>query len=528
MKPTMDMTVSPYDRGSAPQASPSLIQLQYRRPDRWVPSRFNARTVDEDGRLLLWNTLSGAVNSFEAPETDRVLSRLSSRGLSAPLDRAAEYLARRGYLVRDDVDQVDVFRYRWAQQQWRTDALQLILLASEDCNFRCVYCYEKFERGTMTPETRQGVRNLLLRRAPQLKELRVSWFGGEPLYGWEAIEELEPLFNRVAQDHGIPFGQQMTTNGYLLTEERATKLLDWGCRNYQITVDGLPAEHDCKRVGRDGSPTYQVIMDNLRSLRERRSQDFQVDLRVNFDRDNFPMLGAFLESLSEDFACDSRFSMRFRAVGKWGGARDAELSTCGVDAKSYQRQLQGRARELDLHLDGGVQGIAAPGAQVCYAARPYNFIVGATGTLMKCTIALYEMPENVVGQLHPDGTLELTDDNMRRWVNPHWETDSLCKTCYVLPGCQGAACPITRITHGKRTCAGVKSNLKHEMRLTLAQTRPAGARPIADPPPVRIAVPAIAEGAAPLDPAEVELSDAELQGVAGGSTVQSNCGCIDP
>ncbi|HEY0015045.1 MAG TPA: radical SAM protein [Longimicrobium sp.] len=496
MKPTLDMTVSPYDRGSAPEVSSSLVQLRYRRPDRWVPSRYNARTVDEDGRLLLWNTLSGALNSFEVQEATRVLARLSPQGLSEPLDRAGEYLARRGYLVRDNVDQVDLFRYRYAQQQWRSDALQLILLASEDCNFRCVYCYEQFERGMMTPETREGVRNLLLQRAPQLKQLRVSWFGGEPLYGWEAIEELEPVFNHVAQERGIPFAQQMTTNGYLLTEERATKLLDWGCRNYQITVDGLPAQHDCKRVGRDGSPTYNVIMDNLRSLRERRGADFRVDLRVNFDRDNFPMLGPFLESLSEDFAGDKRFAMRFRAVGKWGGARDAELSTCGVDAKSYQRQLQAQARELDLHQEGGVHLMAPPGSQVCYAARPFNFIVGATGKLMKCTIALYDMPENVVGQLHPDGTMELEDEHMRRWVNPHWETDSLCKTCYVLPGCQGAACPLTRVRDGYRTCAGVKSNLKHEMRHTL--------RTIGAPKPASVPVPV---------PAEAEVMEPVLVGV---------------
>jgi uncharacterized protein len=487
MKPSNDMAVSPYDRGLAPQASTSLVQLQYRRPDRWVPSRYNARTVGEDGRLLLWNTLSGAVNSFEAKETQRVLERLTIHGVPAPLDRAAEYLVRRGYLVRADVDEVDLFRYRYSKEQWRSDALQLILLASEDCNFRCVYCYEKFERGTMTPETRLGVRNLLLRRSSQLKELRVSWFGGEPLYGWEAIEELEPVFNRVAAEHAIHFTQQMTTNGYLLTEERATKLLDWGCRTYQITVDGLPAQHDCKRIGRDGSPTYQVIMDNLRSLRERRNEEFRVDLRVNYDRDNFPLLGSFLETLSEDFAGDKRFSMRFRAVGKWGGSRDDELSTCGVEAKSYQHQLQDRARELDLHQDDGVHVIAAPGAQVCYAARPFNFIVGATGTLMKCTIALYDMPENVVGQLFPDGTMELKDDHMRRWVNPHWETDSLCKKCYVLPGCQGAACPLTRVRDGYRTCASVKSNLKHEMRHTLRaigapKPRPAAAVAQAEEP----------------------------------------------
>lgn len=467
MQPTIDMLSSPYERG-ATSTAPPLVQLKYAPKQRWVPSRYNARTVGDDGRLLLWNTYTGTITTFLPGDRERVLEHLSSKGLPDPLDKTGTYLSRRGYLVRDDVDELMLFRYRYAQQQWRTDKLQFILLASEDCNFRCVYCYEKFERGTMQPEVRQGVRELMLRRAPQLTELGIAWFGGEPLYGWEAIEELAPFAKSVAEQHGIRHSQNMTTNGYLLSEERATKLLDWGCRKFQITVDGLPAEHDCKRVGRDGSPTYEVIMENLRSLRARRDR-FQVDLRVNFDNKNFARLGAFMESLSEDFAGDRRFQLRFRAVGKWGGDRDDELDTCGLtQKKTVQRELSRKAEELDLAQEAGIGNVAGMGSQVCYAARPYNFIVGASGKLMKCTVALYELDANVVGQLNPDGTMELNDQHMSQWVSPHFETDSLCQSCYVLPGCQGAACPITRITEGKRSCCAVKSTLKQEMRFTLA------------------------------------------------------------
>lgn len=470
MKPTIDMVLSPYDRSPAPVSEASLVQLRYAPKQRWVPSRFNARTLGDDGRLILWNTLTGAISVFLPRDGDAVLAHLSSKGVRAPLDKFGDYLSRRGFLVRDDTDEMGLFRYRYARQQWRNDILQLILLASEDCNFRCVYCYEKFERGTMTPEARQGVRALVLQRAPLLKELNVSWFGGEPLYGWEAVEELSPFLKDVAERHGIQYGQQMTTNAYLLTEERATKLLHWGCRSYQITIDGLPEEHDCKRVGRDGSPTYHVILDNLRSLRDRKDA-FSASIRVNFDQQNFPRLGAFLEALSEDFGGDPRFKMRFRAVGKWGGTNDDQLATCGIEEqRTVTRELRKKAEEVNLGQDSGIVGIASPGSQVCYAARPYNFIVGATGKLMKCTIALYDVAANVVGQLHPDGTLELNDEHMTKWVNPHFETDSLCQSCYVLPGCQGAACPLSRVTHNQRTCCGVKSTLKEEMRSSLAQS----------------------------------------------------------
>lgn len=481
MKTSEEMTVSPLDRAPAGP----LAQLHYKPPARWVPSRFNARTVGGDGRMLLWNTLSGAVLEFLPEHREGALAVLTSGGVREPFDAYAGHLKARGFLVPEGADELARFRVLFGQQHFRSDILQLILLASEDCNFRCVYCYEKFRNGTMLPEVRQGVRAFLEQRAPRLRLLTVSWFGGEPLYGWEAIEDLAPFLHRTAREQGIALAHGMTTNGYLLTEERATRLLEWGCSKYQITIDGLPQDHDCKRVGRDGSPTYAVILDNLRSMRERRA-DFEVTVRVNYDHENFVRLGPFLEALSEDFAGDARFRVRFRAIGAWGGPNDERLAVCGMDEHREVRDgLRDRAKSLGLNPEGGIDGLRAPGSQVCYAARPYSFIVGATGKLMKCTVALDEMEENVVGRITPEGALEINEHHLTQWIAPHFETDPLCKSCYVLPGCQGAACPITRITDNQRTCCSVKSSLKAEMRFSLdargrARAAAAGA-PAAEP-----------------------------------------------
>lgn len=477
MNPTIDMLTSPLDRGPASPAAPApLLQLAYRPRQRWVPSRYTSRTVGEDGRLILWNTLSGAISAFKERDRAAVLERLSPQGIEAPLDRMGEYLTRRGFLVREQTNELDQFRYRYAQEHWRSDKLQLILLASEDCNFRCVYCYEKFRNGTMAPSVRAGIMNMVRHRAPRLSELSVGWFGGEPLYGWEAVEELSPFFRRVADEHGLVHAQNMTTNGYLLTEERATRLLEWGCRSYQITIDGLAEEHDCKRKGRDGSPTHAVILENLRSLKAR-DEHFNVAIRVNFDQENVPRLGAFLEVLSEDFAGDPRFKMRFRAVGKWGGENDDTLATCGLGEKrQVLRNLRGLTDAANLRQEGGIRDAAKFGNEVCYAARPYNFIVSATGKLMKCTVVLDDLPENVVGQIHADGTMDLSDERMGKWVNPHFEHDTMCQKCHVLPTCQGSNCPLSRVTDNTRTCCTVKSELKYEMRYTLEHAgRPAPA-----------------------------------------------------
>jgi len=40
----------------------------------------------------------------------------------------------------------------------RTDRLQLILLPTEQCNFRCTYCYEDFAIGRMSDAVVAGVK----------------------------------------------------------------------------------------------------------------------------------------------------------------------------------------------------------------------------------------------------------------------------------------------------------------------------------------------------------------------------------
>src|SRR5262245_26459110 len=68
--------------------------------------------------------------------------------------------------------------------------LHLILLPTEACNFRCVYCYESFAYGRMEPWVVQGVKNLLSNRVANLDQLKISWFGGEPLLALDIIESI--------------------------------------------------------------------------------------------------------------------------------------------------------------------------------------------------------------------------------------------------------------------------------------------------------------------------------------------------
>ena len=452
---------------------------------QYKPSRFNVQATTSEGWLLLWNTYSGSMNAFRPEQHDAVRDLISQKTVASDASKIARYLAERGFLVPSGADELRRVQMAFGADIHRTDRLEFILLASEDCNFRCTYCYEDFRRGTMQPDVREGIKNLVRSRLGSLRELSVSWFGGEPLYGMAAIDDLGPFFSEVAAEAGLRYDTHMTTNGYLLTKEVADKLLSWKINDFQITLDGLPDDHDRHRGGRDGSGTFQVIFKNLCALAAR-DDHFTVVIRVNFDQQNAPGLDSFLLLLEERFAHDDRFILAFHAVGQWGGANDANLAVCGTD-ESYavRKRLTAAARKLGLHVTGGWRPGLGAGEEVCYAARPYNFIVGAHGDLMKCTIDLDKADHNIVGKIRPDGTLDLDTDKMALWTEPAFERDTGCQGCHMLAACQGVHCPKIRIDSGERPCPGIRRTAKQEMVAFFEVSRPA-AKPVDKAAPAAI------------------------------------------
>jgi uncharacterized protein len=432
-------------------------------PPRWRPSRYNVRATTEDGRLVLWNTMNGSMSVFKPEQVEKLKILLRKPGLDSQSDGLAKYLFERGFLVKDGVDEYRQVQLAFGQQHYRTDILELILLASEDCNFRCTYCYEEFARGTMKPWVRDGIKKLLEKRMKNLKSLYLSWFGGEPLYGFQAIEDLAPFAMEMARESGVNLKSNMTTNGYLLTPETADKLFSWGINSYKITMDGRAEDHDCSRPTRDGRATFWTILENLKSLKQRPDK-FSIELRTNFDRNNYQHMSSFLDIVQREFGGDDRFRLRFNAVGRWGGKNDENLDVCGTDeAMQVKFDLNREAMKRGLNIGKGLKEISGVGAGACYAARPYNFIIGASGKLMKCTISLDTQDANVLGRITPEGDLEIDKDKFALWTEPAFESDNRCKKCVVLPSCVGVHCPLIRMEENRSPCMPNRLHLKESL-----------------------------------------------------------------
>jgi uncharacterized protein len=125
--------------------------------------------------------------------------------------------------------------------------------------------------------------------------------------------------------------------------------------------------------------------------------------------------------------------------------------------------MKAEARRRGISLSDEIRNVKGLGSQVCYAARPYNFIVGASGKIMKCTIDLDKEDRNIVGHLTEEGDLVIDNDKIALWTEPAFEKDTKCQKCVVLPACQGIFCPLVRIESGKSPCTPLRMEAKKEL-----------------------------------------------------------------
>lgn len=294
----------------------------------------------------------------------------------------------------------------------RNDSFHLILLPTEQCNFRCTYCYEDFSVGRMRPETVQGIKRLIDRRLVDLRLLHISWFGGEPLLAVNVIEDVSSHIMTAARS-SLRYTGDITTNGYLLDTTMVDRLVAVGVRDFQISLDGPESVHDRTRVRADGRGSYRRLWQNLLAIRHSEAP-ITVVLRVHLTPVNLPTMPDFLTQIRNTFLDDTRFSVMLKPVERLGGPNDAIMDI--LDKGSRSSTLA----QLEAIVGGDGPAGRLPDSPVCYAARPNSLVIRANGMLGKCTVSLTH-PANDLGRLCPDGTLQFRNDRLHPWLRG-WET----------------------------------------------------------------------------------------------------------
>jgi uncharacterized protein len=301
------------------------------------------------------------------------------------------------------------------------DELELIILPTERCNFRCSYCYETFGHGKIRPELVSGLKAFLNDRLSELKVLKLSWFGGEPLLQSDVVLEVSRFAKEKCRQSGTVFIGAITTNGWFLEGRLLEELVGSGVDSFQVSIDGVAAAHDKTRVMPGASGTFERIYGNLLSARDT-DLNFNITIRVHLSRTSIDSIDSLLDLLIADFGGDGRFVIFLKSVEDLGQRDRSTL----VEHRQAERTIARLAAAYPENLP--MNQPAAGDGHICYAARPNSFVLRSDGRLGKCTVAL-EDDRNVVGRLLPTGEVEIDAQRMKPWMRGLFSGDAAALAC---------------------------------------------------------------------------------------------------
>jgi uncharacterized protein len=289
--------------------------------------------------------------------------------------------------------------------------LELIILPTEQCNFRCVYCYEDFSIGKMKRNTVEAIKKLILNRINTIDMLKISWFGGEPLAAKDIVYEISDFIMQLCKKYpSLKYISSMTTNAFQLKKEILLKLVSLGIKNYQISLDGTAEKHDQTRIRMNGAGTFQTIWSNLLAAKET-DLDFSIILRIHVTPENIEDIYYLVDQIKSTFGYDKRFSIFFKAIENLGGPNTGTFEVIhGQDKRDILANLN---RYLGEMMIG--KKLSENGCYVCYAAQTNSFVIRADGKVGKCTVALSD-DRNILGELRDNGTLEISSNKLALWT----------------------------------------------------------------------------------------------------------------
>ena len=418
----------------------------------------------ESGEHALVNGLYGAVDMISPEEYEIIAEAVNDPSLLSSLTTSRiELLTERGHLTENEALENEDLRMisRINTMVQSRNGVGLILLPTYNCNFRCVYCYERhrLERGKEWLE-RVMSRELVDAVFAQAKNYRergfsvkhCTLFGGEPL-----LEQNKELIRYICgKCRELDMSVGAITNGYDL-DKFIDILEEYKFDTLQITVDGTEEVHNRMRPLAGGGKSYAKIMQNIKLALD---HDLRISMRVNVNKTNISGIRTLINLLKASGLTEYKnFSYYFKAAFDYLHVTEEDF----VSDKEIVNELirTGSDYAEAVNLDSAYIGSAGNFAQwldkkswpymrttYCGSENGMN-VIGPDGLIYSCwnVIALDDKAVGIVDE--EDGKF-LYDFSMSKWRTRTVDRMTPCKTCPILMLCGGGcAAPKTdNLTEG--------------------------------------------------------------------------------
>lgn len=414
-------------------------------------SKYNFFTKNSSRQLLLFNSLNGIKSLYKIPQDMADLVRdvlASKRAITDLPETLIRKLIERGFIVDKRIDEDEYLKSYYLDKVGQS-ILNLTILPTEKCNFRCIYCYESSQEcdSYMSIETQTSLIKFLKKHLLKYTGLHISWFGGEPLEAFDVIKNISEQAIDLCKTYGKIYTASITTNGYDLSVDAFKKLLSYRIMYYQITIDGVKSVHDKQRPHCvDPRSTYDRIIDNLVAIRDKiKTQTFRIVIRSNFSKENIDHIFEYKKEFHYKFGNDQRFRFIIKPVADLGGKQVEKYKDEFIDSSGYREVLE-RILEIGYPLYFDFESLLEPG-NICYAGKSNSFVITPEGGIYKCTCHYANSPQSKIGDLMISGEMHLNKYKQAQWLCDFQNCSK--EDCKYKPICFGDSCQAQRVINKK-------------------------------------------------------------------------------
>lgn len=209
-------------------------------------------------------------------------------------------LEENGTLFAKDVYQEGVIDFKKRQ----TVVKALCLHIAHDCNLACRYCFAgegeyKGDRSLMSYEVGKKALDFLVANSGNRRNLEVDFFGGEPLLNVDVVKKLVEYGRQLEKTTDKHFRFTLTTNGVLLNDE-VIEFANREMDNIVLSIDGRKDVHNHMRPFKNGTGSYDLILDKFKQVAESRKQ-MKYYVRGTFTHHNLDFVEDVLHLADEGF-----------------------------------------------------------------------------------------------------------------------------------------------------------------------------------------------------------------------------------
>jgi uncharacterized protein len=428
----------------------------------------------DTAHALIVNGLYGAYDVITSGEAAALKAAQTDASALSLLDsETRKRLATRGHLVsfssQEERENVRIISRMYWLIPYQS-MLDIVILPTYNCNFRCEYCFERkrLERGdawlsrVMTEETADAVfRQLTAYREKGVKLHHCMLYGGEPLLS--ANKEIVSSICRRCKELDLPL--ICVTNGYEL--EKFIDLIRAHRFDFlQITVDGIGSVHDERRHLAGGRGSYARIMENIRMALE---NDIPINLRINVNRENMESAMALPEEFRRlGFTEHPHFAYYFKATT---ACFEEDPENAITDEELFEALFAaGECTETDVRHSRVYSDMASrvaralkrdayPALSPAHCGAESDMLVADPDGVLYTCWDVVSMEEYAVGFTDTESGRFLFNFDFPKWRTRTVDLMEDCVACPLLMNCGGGCAIESQNTYGDKNrgfCGSVK------------------------------------------------------------------------